>query len=70
MCLVFSRDMALPVVYPFPFFEKGFLECVTARNLKGLPPKNPFRHLSHAVTMFKGKHQTTREVSHACTHCR
>ena len=37
MCPVFTEDMALFVIYVFPFFEISFSERVTARNPKGFP---------------------------------
>ena len=41
MCLVFSRDMALTVIYPFPFFEKGFFGMCHRSKSKRVTTEKP-----------------------------
>ena len=58
--------MVLFIVHATPFFEISFLERVTARNPKGFPPTNPFRHWKHVVTMIFKEKQGDNASSVTC----
>ena len=54
----FAGDMASFIVDAFPSFKISFFQRISARNPKGFPPTNPFRH--HDDVQRKPRRQRVR----------